>query len=271
MTTSCTMSCTTASGKSMDELARLIALRAKQLGELTEDATIAAAIDVLVSLRSATLDARKHKNVKPTIKARADLRLSFRREGGKSRPCLRSGENGPRLDGVYFRIDDRYRSIPARMFHIFHITPEHTASCKPYYLATSSKAAAKEFEKIRAGKRIEEKGGLAKAALGIAMAKLSTRNNPDDAGYKARVLASNLSHVVVNNSGFGSGSFSIEYRDDLDYSIAALRGGSGAVDLAVQKAANKIAGMITHAAHKAGDFEHDVASPFPDIVKRKSK
>lgn len=263
--TSATVRCTTASGKSLEELSRLIALRAVRLGELTRDAVIAAAIDVLISLRAATGDARKTKSTKPQVASRGDLFPSFYRDGGMIRPCLRQGSRrGPRTN-IYFRIDPSAANL--RTARVFSVTPEHER-LKPYCLVADSARAAVDFEDRRAMKRIELKGGLAKTALGIAMAKLSTRNADSDSPALARTLASNLSHVTVYGSGTGSGDFGLSYSSELDYAIAALDGGAAGVDAAMQKAANKIAGLINHAAHAAGDLEHDIPTPFPEVKKR---
>ena len=100
------------------------------------------------------------------------------------------------------------------------------------------------------------------------MAKISTRN--DGSSNKiAQILGSKLSHVTVFGDGFGEGSFGLSYSSELDYGIAALKSGEGGVDAAMQRAANKIAGQITHAAHQAGDFEHDIKTPFPDVRRRR--
>lgn len=263
--TSATVRCTTASGKSLEELSRLIALRAVRLGELTRDAVIAAAIDVLISLRAATGDARKTKSTKPQVASRGDLFPSFYRDGGMVRPCLRQGSRrGPRAN-IYFRIDPSVSTF--RTARVFSITPEHERLVS-YCLVADSERSAFDFENRRALKRIELKGGLAKTALGIAMAKLSTRNDDNDSPALARALASNLSRVTVYGSGTGSGDFGLSYSSDLDYAIAALDGGTSGFETAMQKAANKIAGLINHAAHAAGDFEHDIPTPFPDIKKR---
>lgn len=265
MTSATVLRCTTASGKSLNELSRLIALRAERLGELTRDAVIAAAIDVLISLRAATGDARKTKSTKPLVVSRGFLFPSFHRDGGMIRPCLRQGSpHGPRFN-IYFRIDPAVSDF--RTARVFSVTPEHER-LKPYCLVANSGGDTLEYENRRAMKRIELKGGLAKTALGIAMAKLSTRNADSDSPALARALASNLSHVTVYGSGTGSGDFGLSYSSDLDYAIAALDGGAAGVDAAMQKAANKIAGLITHAAHAAGDFEHDIPTPFPEVKKR---
>lgn len=267
MTDDAAITCTTASGKSLEELSRLIALRSERLGELTKDAVVAAAIDVLISLRADTRDARTNRRagVPRRIRPRPDLFVSFR--GPNRQPCLRAGSPyGPHFaQGSFFFAE---RGMDLKTLKVFEIVSEHER-IKPYFVAAPSEAVARRVEARDSRRRIATKGGLAKTALGVAMAKISTRNTADNPPRVAKILASKLSSVQISEEGYNSGSFSLEYRDDLDYGVAALKSGAGAMDTALQKAANKIAGMINHAAHKSGDFEHDIATPFPEIKRRR--
>ena len=268
MTNDADITCATASGKSLEELSRLIALRSERLGELTKDAVVAAAIDVLISLRSDTRDARTNRSagVPRRIRPRPDLFISFS-GGSNPSPCLRIGSpRGPHFkQGSFFFAE---RGMDLKTLKVFEIVSEHEC-IKPYFVAAPSEAVARRVEARDSRRRIATKGGLAKTALGVAMAKISTRNTADNPPRVAKILASKLSSVQISEEGYNSGSFSLEYRDDLDYGVAALKSGAGSMDIALQKAANKIAGMINHAAHKSGDFEHDIATPFPDIKRRR--
>jgi len=270
MASAATISCATASGKSLDELSRLVALRAERLGELTKDSVIATAIDVLVSLRADTRDARDGDKADPPkrITPRRDLFVSF--NNTLPYPILRtSGPHGPQLGGVHkFYTADQ--NVPVSELTVFEIVPAHESAPK-YFVAATSATSALKFEGERIRRRIRQYGGLAKTALGVAMAKLSTRNVDDGVGSRARLVASKLSQVEIHYSGGAgaSGEFGLSYTDHLNYAVPALKSGESGVELALQKAANKIAGMITHAAHKAGDFEHDIPSPFPDIKRRR--
>lgn len=265
MTGATTITCSTASGKSLQELSRLIALRAERLGELTKDAVIATAIDVLVSLRAGTLDARKERIVdKPRrLTVRSDLRVSFR--GTTRAPCLRHVSDGSEYRGgsLYFV----RKGARAKDLTVFELEPCHER-IRPYFVAAYNAEDATKVEAQFIRRRIERKGGLAKTALGVAMAKISTRNVDSNSPKIARILASNLSHITVTGSGYGEGSFGLEYRDDLNYAMDALKSGPAGLDTAMQKAANKIAGLINHTAHQAGDLEHDIPTPFPDIKRR---
>lgn len=271
MASAATISCATASGKSLEELSRLVALRAERLGELTKDSVVATAIDVLVSLRADTRDARDGDKADPPkrITPRRDLFVSF--NNTLPYPILRTGgPHGPQLGGVHnFYCADQ--NVPVSELIVFQIVPAHEGAPK-YFVAATSASSALKFEGERIRRRIRYYGGLAKTALGVAMAKLSTRNVDDGAASRARLTASKLSQVEIRGSYGGagaSGEFGLTYTDHLNYAVPALKSGESGVELALQKAANKIAGMITHAAHKAGDFEHDIPSPFPDIKRRR--
>ena len=72
----------------LEVLGELIEKRCKVLGEMSSDAVIATAIDALVSLRSATLQARPAKKTKVGVEEASDLVASHTRQGGASRATL---------------------------------------------------------------------------------------------------------------------------------------------------------------------------------------
>lgn len=265
--TSATISCATASGKSLEELSKLIALRAKRLGEFASDAVIATAIDCLKSLRQETRDARRSKSCRPRVQQRGDLFVSFERRGDNRFPCLRRGSrNGPKVSSL---VSFASKGMNLDAVKVFVVTPEHV-NAPPYYLVAYSASDAVKYERIRKQNRVNEYGGLAKTALGIAMAKLSTRPGNNDSPEHAKIVASKLSKVSVTCSGgWDSGNLSLYYQDQLNYAVPALKGGEAGVNVAFQKAANKVAGIITHRLHRQGDFEHDVQSPFPEVKRRR--
>ena len=264
--TGVSISCTSASGKSLKALGELVKARARLLGELTQDAVIAIAINILNSLRADTLDARKGDKADPpkSIIPRGDLAVSF--SGARHAPVLRD-KSGNRVDVDGF-LHFAQRGVKAKTLIPIRVVPAHER-IKPYFVAASSTSAALKFEGAQIRKRIKAKGGLARAAFSVAMAKISTRNDGGDTPPRAKALASQLSQITVSSSGFASGSLSLDYHDQLNYAIPALRSGAAGVELAMQKAANKVAGLINHTLHKAKDFEHDIPTPFPEVRKRK--
>jgi hypothetical protein len=253
-----------ADGKSIDALARMIQLRGEHLGETSKDATVAAVIDVLLSLRASTRSAVKRQRFPGVkIRRRADLRPSWR---GYAQRCLRMGESVFTPPNNMAVVWHEVKGFKDRDLKVFEVVPEHENN-RPYFVVTAGEKAAKECEKKRALRRVKNYGGIARRALGHAMAKCSTRNVSDPAGMKADVKASQLAFVEVMNYG---AHYAVEVRDTLDYATLALKGGRGDVNLAIQKAANKIAGQIKQHLKKVGDFKTQVSTPFPGI-RRGSK
>jgi hypothetical protein len=101
--------------------------------------------------------------------------------------------------------------------------------------------------------------------MGFAMARLSTRSEPVEAkGPKAHRLASEA--INVRASGDGR-TFRIEIRDDLEYAKFALKGGESAIQLAMARAANKIAGRLAKWQEAHFFSGERVATPFPEIAQ----
>ena len=262
MTTAASISCHTASGKTMEQLAALIAERAKWCKELTKDAVIATAINVLVSLRSGTRQAKRPP--KPTeITLRGDLHLSWR--GASHIPVLRSGStHGPEFhDGSFFFAE---KGMDLENCGVYRVVSRHER-IRPYYVVAPSIDSVRKFAAERDMRSIRTKGGLAKTALGIAMAKISTRNSADDSPKAAKILGSKLSHIEVIGGGFGSSSFALKYRDELNYAELALKQGMS-LDIAMKKAANKTAGIVSKAMAKVlGDENAKYPAPFPEVKR----
>lgn len=63
------------------------------------------------------------------------------------------------------------------------------------------------------------------------------------------------------------GYYTLRVDDNLDYASEALKGGEGAVEMALQAAANKVWGMLAHLAGM--DFtEKFPDKPFPEINRK---
>ena len=71
----------------------------------------------------------------------------------------------------------------------------------------------------------------------------------------------------VQRTGSGS-TFQITAFDLLKYAKLALKGGDGAINLALMKAANKIASTINKKCEKLLLFEN-IGVPFPEVKQRK--
>lgn len=248
----------------LSALSALIAKRCEVLNETAKDAAIATMIDALKSVRAATAQARPGAKTKPQIALRGELVPSFTREGGAPRPCIRNRQ-GQRLT-----LDTRVRWISraeARLLHVFAVRPQHERDDRYLAVATSS-AEVKRYEDERSARRKRQYGGLAKRTLGVAMSKLSTRNGGgDNAGAGAVRIAPNFAVVGTAVSGR---EMELSARSTLDYATLALKGGAPAVDLALKKAANKVAGQIAQALKRTGDVAKPFPAPFPEVKRRPS-
>lgn len=263
-----TVAATWAGGRPLAELRRLVQRRQLWLGESAKDAVVATAIDALVSLRSLTRRAKPGRVGKPRVTPSA-LVPSF--TGGRNpRRCLRvAGKAGGRNRAAKYGGKERVKwltpkSVKAADLRAFLVGTEHKA-VKPYLVVAESAAAAAAFERRAAGHRVRRFGGLAKWAFGVAMRALSTRNVSDGVNAETDAAASRLSEVRKYKDG--SGGYAVRVIDGLAYAADALRGGTGAVDLALMRAANKIAGRL---AHRFGDaLGPDFSTPFPEVKRRR--
>lgn len=249
------------SARTLDGLSRLIAARQKWLGESSKDAVIATAIDALLSVRTATSSAKKKKSTRPTIEHCPGLRASC--YGGRSSPrrVIRFASGGGRFEARRVRwLNKGLKDSEAK---VFKVTPEHD-KIEPYYVVCASMSDAKRFENLAAVHRMKRFGNLAKWAFGVSMNKLSTKNVHDDVTGEANHAASRLSSVKKSEVGK---LYAVLVEDSLDYAEDALRGGRAAVDVAIKKAANKIAGRIMH---KWGDaLGDDFKTPFPEVRRNR--
>lgn len=247
-------------------LNRLLVERQKILHESARDSVVATAIAALESVRAATRNATARRGrTKPRIVA-TGLYGGF--TGGTSpRHCFRTavGRAGSRVAGKFRRVKWLTgKDVKPADRHVFEVYPEH-ATISPYYVVAISAAEAKAFEQKAAAHRIDRHGALARNALGTAMAKLSTRNVAADGSSTCRAAASRLS--TVQEWLAGEDSFGVRVASELEYATNALRGGENALETALQSAANKIAGRLQHVAKS--DLEGRIATPFPDVRRRK--
>jgi hypothetical protein len=150
-----------ADGKSIDALARMIQLRGEHLGETSKDATVAAVIDVLLSLRASTRSAVKRQRFPGVkIRRRADLRPSWR---GYAQRCLRMGESVFTPPNNMAVVWHEVKGFKDRDLKVFEVVPEHENN-RPYFVVAAGEKAAKECEKKRALRRVKNYGGIARRA-----------------------------------------------------------------------------------------------------------
>lgn len=259
------MSCTAGDSKALSVLSALIKERTRQMGELTKDAVVAVVINILISLRAATRDARSRKTTGCKVEPLSNYSLGIRHVNGAPHIAAIKPD-GHHDDSMRFILADK--STDFKRIKLFRVTPEHER-CRPYIIAVRNARDAKNYESERAQARIAQKGGLAKTALGLAMNQISTKNVSDNAPQKAQSLANSLSIIKISESGFNSGTLSLTYHDKLNYAVSALRNGRDDIETSLKKAANKVASIIDRHVNGKG-LEGEIPTPFPEVKKRKT-
>ena len=250
-------------GRPISVLQQLIAERQKVLGESVKDAVVATAIDALVSIRAATANAAKRKKFKTVVE---DTGWYGGFSHTDNRPCIRAGV-GAYSQKIGLK-DERVRWLVRGVRrqadrHVYRVTPEH-GQVSPYYVVAATPGIAAAFEARAAKHRVDAFGALAKNALGVAMAKTSTRNVKADGSPGCIHAASKLAHVRTVDAG---DDYAVTVTDELDYALKALKGGRGMVDVALKKAANKIAGRLAKVGGRS--FAERIGTPFPEVRRKK--
>lgn len=252
--------------KPIEELNRLIVHRCNILYESAKDAAIATVINAAAGLRAQTRKARPTGKTKPVIDAKIDLIPSCTVTGGKRRRCLRDA-SGDRVGKAGMRTVYLTDGASFGNCQTFLVKPEHKRD-RAYLVVARTRKDAEKYEQSRSRRRKAVLGGLAKFTLGLAMAKLSTRNRPGEAGGMVSMVAPKYASASAQGEGKG---LSVELRSALDYAIDALKDGRGSVDTAMMKAANKTFGILQRAM-KGWSSPVDIGPvPFPEVRGRSRK
>jgi len=218
----------------LDNVQRLIELRNKALGQTTKQSASALAVNIITSLRSNTRLANEKKLNFEISDVTANFKPSWSRKSGF---CFRNA-NGSKLAAPSDWMIVRTKEGHKRSFHVIDKDVG-----KEYIVVCDTKEQAKQAVKEKHIKRIKHYKGLAKAALGIAQAKIAEKS-----GYSkienenVRKSALGNVEVSVEETGFDSGEVKIHMLDSLNYAADALRSGHGYVQVASQKALNKMVG-----------------------------
>jgi hypothetical protein len=260
-------------GQPAEVLAELLRRRQRDLGESCEDAVAATAIDVVNSLRAATRKAPEKANKAAYILEETPYVASWERVGSRYRRVARVGGTGSKAP-IYPANRAGRRYLKGERVKVWKITPAHgermdwkrNRNKECWYVFAQSAGEAARYAAERMTRVLAKESGMGKTALGYAMARLSTRSPAVEAkGSKAKKLAADA--IVVKATGDGR-TFRIEFRDDLEYAKFALKGGPSTVDLAMKKAANKIAGRLSKWA-ESHMFAEKVPTPFPEVLTRR--
>ena len=264
-----------AEGRTLEALTDLIAKRQQYLkNESTEAAVTATAINILTSLRAETKTApTKSRGNEYTIEELGTAGWRGGR-GNRRRTAIIGGHHVP---GVYpvnwmygLKGEGKYFLIRLKNPNVWPVRAKN-APC--YLILAPTIAEADKFarERFDGDKRwpgiYKRERNLAKYALGIVAAQVS--NRPADKlkpeGSRAQKVAAENAHVTKEGSGVADGNYSIEVNDTLNYSLPAI-GGSGTLNAAMQKAANRTAAIINKLAGYR--LDEPIPTPFPEIAKK---
>lgn len=253
-------------GRPLAELSRLITLRSKWLGESARDSVRATAVTFLQSLRTLTRTAKK-SGEKIELTPSNMLVPSFRRWGGKTRPCLRVGKNGNTytpMKGTRVIYADGLVNFAAQKVYTASFTRGEGDRRKTYkyVVVASSKSSASRAVRNANAKRIASWRGLARAAVSALIRKAG--GNSTTSG-KIGAKASDNARVTPRGAG---DSFSLTILDNLSYAECAVKGGKSGITLALQRACNKSASVINRRCADLLDFR-PLETPFLEIKQRR--
>lgn len=266
-----TIEAKTAEGRTMDELANLIDRRIRDIGETTRDAVTATAINILSSLRSQTKKSPIVGNKWMYTIQEMPLRASWERKCGKFHRVARN--SGGSVD---WPVTNRCRNLAGKQYikgemvrvYKMQLFNEDLPETVYYAFATSEGQARDYIEKIILGRVLKKESGIAKNVLGFASAKLSTKSPAEEPiSGRARSVAFHAAEVNIVDNGIASGMFSVEVIDRLKYATPALKGGEADLNLAMQRAANKTAGIL-HLRYVDLKLGADAPTPFPEVKKK---
>jgi hypothetical protein len=245
-------------GGPFEALQSLLDKRVKWIGEERKNATVACMIDVTRSLRADTKTAvyRNRVEISDTgLKPFFDAKRRMWRATSDLRQASKAAVN-IRLKYV------ELHGVPSRNAHVYKVKTEQG---KTYYVAARSQSEAVKIERAAAKRRIEKYKGLARTALTVVMSELATSvPPPGKIGSESKRRASSLAKVKVIDR---KNETLVSMTSGVDYGKRALK--SGSVDLAVKKAANKIAGYLAKAITRNRLSVEVPQTPFPEVRKRK--
>lgn len=248
-------------GKPLSVLNELIQKRSQILKESVRDATAAVGINALNSIRSATLDARKKKKFDIKVE---DTGWYAGFSKTLNSMCVRDGilPTSNRIDGLKKVVYLTHGIKKQSQRHVFKVTQEKT-QIEPFYVACATSQIAMDYALKATKHRINDYGTLAKNALGVAMHKLAGTSKLEGSA-KSQASASKVATVEVHD---GDGDYSVRITDELEYGTDAVKGGESAIETALMKAANKVAGTLKRFA--SSDLKDTLTTPFPEVKKRK--
>lgn len=283
-------------GRPLSELQKLMEKRSRQLRETPRDACIATAITVLKSLRPLV---RKAKTAPRTGVHFTIVDTGWvggwksKGDAGKIKRYFKGTNKGLKLDSAKYMercvrtAHYRGAEVPGihplwlvgsgafekgKIVHVYRVTPRHTDVMKwaknrhkgCWYIAAYTQSVAEKAAKRMMADYLKKYSGLARFTLTQAMKGLSTKGVPRD---NVSAVAQKVGLANINVKSFGGDSeWTVQIDDNLAYAAKAFKR-SDAVDYAMAKAANSIAGMLRKRA--GGILDPSLATPFPEIARHR--
>lgn len=262
-----------AEGKTLEELQRLIGLRQQAMAETTSQAVVATAINILSSVRGQTLvcDPSKASGF-VAVGQYPGVVAGFRNDGGRPVRCVRV-PGGSHVDVKTINLVGKY--VKGEKVDVFlvqdSVSTRTGKKIDRFYVIARSIDDAKKYAAARRKKRLETFAKMAKWTIGQAQSFISSGSGAareNVTGVAKRTALAAL-QVSVNESGWASGTVSVEFADTLNYAASALKGGHASFVTAIQKAANRTAGLINRQIHELRFDGNPVPTPFPEVRGRR--
>ena len=238
-----------------DKLLQTIELRKKELKETTKQAVSAIAVNTLKSLRADTKVANPNQN--RIIIEESSLKVALSKKNN-AWIILNTGGQIVKVYDKVIPLVTPSKGIKPKLYHATNIISQDKEL--RYYVIALSQGEVKKTIKSIIKKVVDIHKGLAKTALGVAMAKIAAQSiNDINVTNNTKILASNLNEVTITETGFDSGEVKIKIHDKLDYANKALKSGEGYITTAQNNALNKILGMISQKLKKDGRISDSLA------------
>lgn len=261
--------------KPISVLSQLIEKRKQLLGETTRDAVVATAITVLKSLRADTKIAPKAARTESFKITDTGWVGGWERVGNKFHRVVRTSDDryAPKVAGIFPVNNAGQHYERGEKVKVFKIEPLNDTTMQwnktkhkgCWYVFARSEGIARQFAKLHMTKRINSYRGLAKTTLGFAMAAVSTRGTFAAEVTTAKSLRAAQAAATVYKGGDIGSNYTITIIDALRYSALAMKSGKNAVQRAMMKAANSIAGRLSKVA--SAKLNEQIQTPFPEIKK----
>lgn len=265
----------------LDELADAVEARRRYLGETTEQAVDATAINVLTSLRADTA----------TVKRRADifggryyyeieetgLRAGWARPGrgnASGRRVIRNGGRGAMDTYNGLRVVNKAgnyamgRNPSVYTLSIYNIDgltgkPFFPAAAESVAVIANSKEDVVRYADQVVQRRIQQYRGISKRALGAAMRAFHVAGSGGSMSSDLQRLADMVVDVRRYRQGYASGEYGVTVADNLPHARQALK--SGNPETALKKAANKSVAVINRLGGL--DLDDYIPTPFPEVSR----